>query len=115
MTKFELELNGKKLSFNIGLRFLGEYQEKYELDINELIQKIDRNPWKVIPSLMYESCLVANRKLDFTEDDLIDWIDEDGGFSCNAFTEFLELFINSLTKNVPVEDEVIEEKGAKKK
>lgn len=102
MTKFDLTINGKVISFHIGIGFLGEYQDKFDLDINSLISKIDKNPWKGIPSLMYESALYrAKGNLDFSYDDLLDMIDEDGGFASDAFIDFLKRFTDSLTKDVP--------------
>ena len=105
MTKFELTINDKAIGFHIGLGFLGEFQDKHDLSINDLVAKMDKNPWKMLPLLMYEAALYRNDgKLDFSHKDLIDYIDEDGGFASNSLQEFLKRFMQSLTKDVPNED-----------
>lgn len=118
MTKFELTVNGKTISFHIGLGFLGEYQYKNDISIDEVIVRIQTNPWKFIPEMMYESAVYRakrdNKKLGFNQNDLLDWIDDDGGFNCEGFRKFLEYFVASISDNVPSED-VEEKDNAKKK
>jgi hypothetical protein len=114
MTKFELTLNKRSIKFNVGIGFLGEYQEKHNTTIDEVIKKINENPWKTVPSLMYESALYANRgELDFDERDLIDMIDDDGSYFNKTYFEFLEKFLDCMKKNVPKED--VAEEDSKKK
>ena len=119
MTKFELTVNGKPISFHIGLGFLGEYQYKNDITIDEVISRVSTNPWKFIPDMMYESAKYRakrdNKELDFNVNDLLDDIDDDGGFNCKGFRKFLELFIASLSDNVPQEEEDVNEEDAKKK
>jgi hypothetical protein len=109
MTRFELTIFDKEVKFNVGLRFLGTYQQKNNCDINGMVEKLN-NPWMAVPDFMYESALVANNgKLDFTKDELIDFIDDNGGTLNPQFSEFLNLFTESLVGGVP------EEKGGSKK
>lgn len=118
MTKFELNIDGKSIAFHIGIGFLGEFQEKEDLSINELVAKLDKNPWKMLPKLMYESALYrANGNLSFTEKDLIDYIDNDGGFASKSLQDFLQRFMNTLVKDVPNDDQEVREgeEDAKKK
>ena len=114
MTKFELTLNKRSIKFNVGIGLLGEYQEKHDITIDEVILKMQDNPWKTVPSLMYESALYANRgELDFDERDLVDMIDDDGSYSNKAYIEFVQRFMNCMTKDVPKED-ITEEESKKK-
>ena len=104
MVKFQLTIGEKVINFNVGIGFLGEYQEKKNLDINQVIQNIGSNPFKTVPSLMYESALYAsNGELDFTERELIDMIDEDGSYSNKGYVEFTRKLMESMSKDVPEE------------
>lgn len=105
MTKFDLQISDKIIAFHIGIGFLGEYQDKHDIDIHQLIEKLDKNPWKMIPSLMYESALYRSKgKLKLSYDEFLDLIDDDGGYSSKGLTGFLNNFMNSLVKDVPKED-----------
>lgn len=102
----EIVVNEKTLKCSFGLGFLGECLENLDLSVLEIGEKLDKNPFKWIPILMYES-IKYSKEVDFSIDDLIEWLDdEDGKATMNTF---LLAFINSLTKDVP------KQKGTEKK
>ena len=106
--KFTLTINKREINFNVGLGFLGEYQENYG-DIQDTLQKIETNPFYHVPKLMYASALYESRgDLDFDERDLIERYLQSSGY-----VKFIQLFIDFLNKDVPKEDENFKE--AKKK
>lgn len=111
MKEIKLELNGKEYNLPFGLGFLGECLENLGLNVFEIGQKLDDNPFKWIPTLMYESykyeCFLNGVDTEFTYRDLIGWLDNNEGK--NKMNSFLIAFVDSLKKDVPVE------KGAKGK
>ena len=103
MTKFQLTILGQDIWFNVGLRFLGQYQEKHNCDINGIATRLN-NPWKYVPEFMYESMLVASGGKElFTQEELFDFIDDNGGALNEQFSQFLQNFTNSMVGGVPNE------------
>lgn len=105
MKKITLNIGGKEREFHFGIGFIGLFLESAELTINEL-SKIDENPFKYNPILMYCSSVYALQRkseiVDYNLYDVNDWIDESDG---TAVIQFKEAFMKSLTKDVP---EIIE-------
>lgn len=118
MNYIQLELGGKLRGFKFGLGFLGEAINNLGFSITDLDQELNKNPFKVIPELMYQSayynCLRKGEVADFDKFDFVDWIDEAGGLDSEVVRQFLEGFTRSMTKDVPKEDGV-KEVAAKKK
>lgn len=113
----KLKIKDKEVVCVFGLGFLGECLENLDLSVVEIGEKLDKNPFKWIPTLMYESTLYYNDgKLDFSKKDLIKWLDEDGTAGKQALNDFLQAFMSSLTKDVPKQEqvEVVEEQPKKK-
>lgn len=102
----EIKLNDKNFKCEFGLGFLGECLENLDLSVVQIGEKLDKNPFKWIPTLMYES-LKYSQDIDFTLKDLIKWLDNEEGKK--TMNDFLLAFVKSLTKDVPKE-EVTEKK-----
>jgi hypothetical protein len=120
MNYIKLTIGGKERGFKFGLGFLGEAFNNLGFTVTELDTELSKNPFKVIPELMYQSalynCLRSGEKPDFDKYIMSDWIDEAGGLASPVVLEFLQGITKSMTKDVPKEDlEVVEEEGAKKK
>lgn len=117
----KLKINNKELEFNFGLGFLGELIEVTGQSLDDVLVKIDKNPYKYIPLAMYCSTKFAyeskGKELDFTKFEFIEWIDKDGGLTDKneSAIKFLQEFQNSLFKDVPKEDEPKEAKETPKK
>ncbi len=103
--KITLHIGGKDREFHFGLGFLGELVDSFEMPVELIGTKLSLNPIKYTPIIMYCSAVYAlNRKgekVEFTQYDFIDWIEELGGISCKEVEEFSSALVASMTKNVP--------------
>jgi hypothetical protein len=116
--QIELSFNGKELGFHFGLGFLGELLDNLGFSIDELQSNIEKNPFKVIPKIMHTSYAYnltrKGEKVDLKLYDFIDLLDEIGGVSSESVSSFLTAFTDSMTKDVPVENNKIPSKGKAK-
>lgn len=112
MNSLKLTINKREIEFHFGLYFLGELLDELDLSFDDMSIRVQENPFKFIPQLMFFSAKYAyTRKgevIDFNLFTLIDWIEYDGGFANPNMENFLNAFSSSLTKNVPKD---IESKG----
>lgn len=114
----KLEINGKSLEFAFGMGFLGELLEETGLSLDEVLQKVDKNPYKFIPICMYVSTKYAyerqGKEVDFNRFTFIEWLEADGGLTDKnqSAVKFMKAFTDSLFKGVPKEED---NDGAKKK
>lgn len=101
----QLEINGEPKGFKFGLGFLGRFLEATGIKVDEMGEAIESNPFKTLPIMVYESHRYneerAKREFTLTLDDIIDWIDEDGGFNGKFITAFLNAWSLSMNKDVP--------------
>ena len=113
----KINIGGEERGFSFGLGFLGELLEDTDLTIEEIGEKMQKNPFKWIPTIMYHSVKYHDESKDiplvYTKADVVDWIDEIG-IASEQVTLFMKSFIESLTKGVPNE-EPVKEGSAKKK
>lgn len=102
-----LNIGGKDRTFYFSLGFLGNMLEETNTNMIDFDEKRQSNPFKWVPLMMYYSCawgfIRENKVIDFTLQDMINWIDET---DVEILQRFNEAFINSLVKNVPVISEV---------
>jgi len=111
MKNLKLTINSRELEFTFGLGFLGEVLEFLDMSMSELGEKVTKNPYKYIPILVYHSAKYAldleGKEADFTQKDVIEWIEKDGGinFGNKFYMRFQEKFIESLTKDIPKNEE----------
>jgi len=113
MKQVELVANGHKLVCSFGLGFLGECLENLDLSVYEIGEKLDKNSFKYVPILMYES-VKYKKEVDFSLDDLIEWLDDDGKKGLETMNKFVMAFLQSITKDVPKADEKAEATPKKK-
>lgn len=110
MKKINLFIGGKYRDFYFGLGFLGNLLEKSGLEMHEIDSKIQGNPFKWMPEIMFRSLeygyIRSGETLDITQFNVSDWIDEEGGFESKNISEFFNAFRLSLTKDVPTQPEV---------
>lgn len=109
MNRITLNIDNKDVQFWFGLGFLGEMIERTGLTLNDIVDRMGSNPFKMIPLLMLESCKYASMRKgeDNSFDDFYfaDWIDNNGGVQNEKVIKFMNKFNDSLTKDVP-KDEV---------
>lgn len=120
MNSIKININKREFNCVLGLYFIGEAIEALDTDYESLLEKYGKNPFKYIPRLMYESIkadsVLNGSKIDFEYKDLLMWIEEDGGFTNKELIRWSHAFIESLSKDVPKEEEKPKEaKDAKKK
>ena len=115
MNTIQLTINKRKVTFTLGLIFIGEMLDKYETSVEELFTKVDRNPFKWLPLTMYESAKATfdldGKQIDFTYKEFINDIEQDGGVGGPAATEFTIAFVKSMVKDVPLEEEETKDGG----
>ena len=101
-----LKLGGKNRKFTFGLIFIGEVLERLDIDYNELLQKVVKNPFKYAPILMFESLknsyTIKDKALDFTEKDIIIWLEKQELLGVDCMTEFVRFFLGVNENPTPV-------------
>jgi len=105
MNKLTLTINKEKVDFRLGLGFLGKALDELGLSIDELGSKLSVNVFLYAPKLMYysyEYAMLRDGKTDIKDyNSFVDDLDDDGSFINGNVNKFLEVFTNSLTKDVP--------------
>jgi len=106
MKQITLNIGGLDRVFYFGLGFLGNLLEQSGVGMHEIDTKIQENPFKWMPEIMYHSVsygyLKNNEIVPFTKFDLSEWIDDDGGMDSKVVTDFFTAFRQSLVKDVPI-------------
>ena len=109
MKQITLNIGGEDRIFYFGLGFLGNLIEKSGVGMNEIDAKIQENPFKWMPEIMYHSVAFGfirkNETVPFDSFDVADWIDTDGGFDSKVVIDFFAAFRQSLVKDVPQQPE----------
>ena len=108
MNEIKLTINAREIVFSFGLGFIGALLEDTGESIEEAVDHLNRNPFYMVPKLMYLSAQYAKTRdgeeLDFTMVELTDWIDQDGGVRNETIEKFLTSFTQSLAKGVPKQE-----------
>jgi len=107
MKKINLNLNGKNLGFHFGLGFMGELLDTLDCSIEQLMEGVQKNPFKYVPRLMLEAhkydCFRKGEESKYDFVTFIDLLDEQGGVMSENVSKFLQAFTDSITKNIPKE------------
>lgn len=102
----KVELLG--LEFHFGIGFLTELIENTGFDLVEIGHKMESGEVSIYPKLMYYSRLYSvqrrHQQPDFDMFDINDLIDENGGVTGQFVMDFTKSFLESLQKNVPVDE-----------
>jgi hypothetical protein len=108
-----------KFNFHFGMGFLGELLDDLDTDIEGVMEKVNKNPFKMIPIIMFGAAKYGFERKDeeckYTLYDFIDFIDADGGIQAKSVQKFLEAFTNSVIKDVPKEEGTAKKIKAPKK
>ncbi len=109
MNKIELVINKQKYVFVLGLGFLGELIDALDMGIDEVANKMIKNPFKYVPIVMYYSAKYnlerQGEEVTFDNHTFEDGIDADGGINIKSVSDFMQAFTKSLIKDVPQEEE----------
>lgn len=119
MQKINITFSGREIEFIFGTIFMGEVVEVLDADVSEIHAKMKKNPFKVIPTLMYYSAYFAaeskGQALDLSKNELIALIDNDGGLFSDNARRFIEAFTKSIVTNLPDPPKAPGKKGGPKK
>jgi len=103
-----------KFDFRFGIGFLGKLLKRVDLDISEVLQEVSKNPFEMIPVIMYVSAKYGferkGEEFEYTLYDFVDFIDADGGIQSKSVEKFLKAFTSSIIEDVPKEEGVTEKK-----
>lgn len=112
-----IKIEKQDYTFSFGLNFIGEVLERTDLDYNDLLQKVIKNPFKYAPILMYESLKnTAKRdktKLELTEDEFITLLEKQPNLGTDIIMMFVYAFF--ATNENPTPTESVEKGNVKKK
>ena len=120
MNQIDFKIGGDTRRFNFGLKFLGDILSHFNTDIVGLGELLDSNPFATRPVILYYGHVASlkrnNKPVDFTLDDVIDWVDEmEGGISNEYVIQSVMLVLESVKTHIPKSDSPIDEDEAKKK
>ena len=98
--------------------FLGDFLEEVNLSLEEVGKKMQKNPFKILPKMIYVSAKteteIAGEDFDLTLKDVVEMIEKDGGISSEQVVKFINKWTESMTQGVP-KSEAEEGDGKKKK
>ena len=108
MNTTQITLGGKTRTANLGLGFLGRFEDKEGVTITTLFQEFESKPLSVLPKLIFHSLAFelerTGQEVDFTLYDVIDWIDEDGSFNSPEALKFQNAFVAFSTARLKSEN-----------
>jgi hypothetical protein len=114
MNKTKIELLG--IWYYLGLGFLDKMTKE---EGKSLVELGKTEEVLLISKCMYYARAYACERLglsvDFTQNDIHDYIDENGGVWGDLFNDFRTAYINAMSKDVPVIEEDKKKVTAKKK
>jgi hypothetical protein len=102
MHKTKIELLG--INYYLGLGFLNELISGTGKSLQELsvLEDIALYPILIYHSRVY-ACKRLDLPIDFTQEDIFDYIDDNGGTTGKFFTEFVKAYFIAMTLDVPEE------------
>jgi len=113
INKSTITIHKTKFDFHFGIGFLGKLLKHVDLDISEVLKEVSKNPFEMIPIIMYMSAKYGferkGEECKYTVYNFIDFIDADGGIQSKSVEKFLQAFTNSMIEDVPKQE------GAEKK
>lgn len=101
MNYVRLNLGGKERGGKLGLGFLKYFSDQEKISIQEIFGNFEgMNALFFIPKCIFYSlaynCKRSSEDISFTEEDVFDWIDEDGGVKSKEMEKFSSAFAESL-------------------
>lgn len=110
MNYAKLKLGGKDRGIKLGIGYLKHLTEVYKCPLEDVFAKLNgMQAVLVMPEFIYHSLVLndnkASRNIDYTVDDVIEWLDEAGGIQSEAW----KLFQESFKKSVTIDEEIVED------
>lgn len=104
MNKLTIELGGDPRTFHFGAGFIGNCLEVLGVKYSELFKEMAKNPYKVLPIMMYESykfnLWLDDKEPDCTHKDFVKWISELPDNASGPMTVFMNAFTESRVKHL---------------
>lgn len=101
MNYVKLKLGGKERGAKLGIGYLRYLTQEKKMTLDEVLaslngaQSVLELPEFIFLSIKYNDSK-ANNAIDYTIDDVFDWLDEAGGVKSEAWLSFLEAFVASV-------------------
>ncbi len=119
------DVNGKEVKFLLGLYSLGKIREKYNVEVSELVQKIQLSPTGFLVDIIYDChsllCELDGVPVSITKRDFILYLDGNKE-EFNSPNGLISSFIKHLHKElfgdfpiIPEDSEDVEEQKDEKK
>lgn len=103
MSQAPVKIKLAGVDFHLGLAFIMSVNEVFDFNT---IGKDPSQAYKEIPLLMFHArkyaCERKKIPVEFTLEDIYDFIDENGGIGGEVWNEFQLAFYNSIFQNVPI-------------
>ncbi len=121
MNTIKLTINKREFNFSFGLASLGNLLDELDTDIDSLMRKVVRNPFKYYPLIMFTyakyGLIKEGKDVDFDVHQFSDWIDSEGALTDKnkSVVKFTQMFKDSIFKDVPVEESSNDSESVKKK
>lgn len=117
MNYVKLKLNEKEWGAKLGLGLLRYLDVEVGIKIEEVDSMLQGARSLIgVPNLIYHAiklnCRKSKETFNYTEEDVVDWIDDDGGVNSPAMSEFVQALTESLSTNL--EKKTPQKKVAKK-
>ncbi|WP_185269264.1 hypothetical protein [Chryseobacterium indologenes] len=111
----KLKIGGKERGLKVGIGFLKQYTEAEKVTFSELLEKFTSDTLFTLPKMIFHSLSIndklAGNAIDYTIDDVFDWIDEIG-LQSEQIAQYCTVFAESIKVHLP-KAEGDEEKGKK--
>ena len=115
--EIKLNLGNEERTFSFGIIYLGNVLERLDVDYNTMLEKVSKNPFKYAPILMFESLKNTQKRIgkdvDFTEDDLVDWLEKENLLGVDIMLKFINAFMGTQENKTPVNE--VDSDNVKKK
>ena len=98
--------------------FLGEFLDDVNLSIEEVGEKMQKNPFKLLPKMIHISAKteaeLSGEELHLELNDVVKIMEADGGIASPQVVRFINAWTKSMTSGVP-QEAAEEGEGEKKK
>ena len=100
-----LKFKTRKLDCSLGLLFLGELLDDLDMSLEDIGEKMQKNPFRLVPKMIYISAKIeaemGGDDFDLTLKDVVGLLEEDGGLGSPQVVKFINSWTASLTDGVP--------------
>lgn len=105
MFKKTIKLEGKEIPVKFGSWVVGQLIES-GMSLQEIEKSVQENPFKFIALIAFLGACNADNfeDSDYKLNQFYGWIDDVGGVNSDEVVDVLNLFVKSISQNVPTEE-----------